>query len=137
MEKQTIDMSEVRRLQKAARDGNKEHLKDWIYQFDAQIRAKYEKDALNLNKEIKEEYEKAFKKELDKAIENYMVAIVYSLKFSELTKFGPKRINNFLKDVSATVDMFTTNEYTPEEYKKILSKHGIDLFIEKGGEDNE
>lgn len=130
-----IDMNEIRRLQKAARDGNKQHLADWFLQFDEQVRNEHKKYAedviMKANREMRAEYEKAFKEELAEAIDNYIIAIAYTLKFSELTKFGPKRTKEFLQDVSATVNMFTTKEYTPEEYKKILAENGIELFIKE------
>ena len=90
-----IDMNEIRRLQKAARDGNKQHLADWFLQFDEQVRNEHKKYAedviMKANREMRAEYEKAFKEELAEAIDNYIIAIAYTLKFSELTKFGPKR----------------------------------------------
>ena len=78
---------------------------------------------------LKKKYERQFKEELSEAIENYLVAIVYTLKFSELTKFGPKRINEFMEDVAATIDGFKTNEYSPKEYKEILKENKVELSI--------
>lgn len=130
-----VDMNEIRRLQKAARDGNKQHLAEWFAQFDEQIRNEHKKYAediiMKANLEMKEAYEKAFREELSEAIDNYIVAIAYTLKFSELTKFGAKRIREFLSDVSATVNMFKSKEYTPEEYKEILKKNGVELCIKE------
>lgn len=109
----TTDMNEVRRLQKAARENNKQHLIDWLNQFDDQVRR---------------DYEKAFQKELSEAIENFCIAIAYVLHFSEKTKFGEKRIKEFLDDTFVTVDMFRKGEYSPEDYKKQLSESGIKIF---------
>ena len=139
METIKTDMNEIRRLQKAAREGDKQHLADWFNQFDAQVRSEYQRDMekqiQELSEKLEKRYEDTFQQELSEAIENYLVAIVYALKFSELTKFGSKRIKEFMSDVSATVDMFTRKEYTPEEYKEILAKNGIDLFIERRDKD--
>lgn len=139
METIKTNMNEVRRLQKAAREGDKQHLVDWFNQFDAQVRSEYQRDMEKQIKELSEKlekrYEHTFQRELSEAIENYLVAIVYALKFSELTNFGPKRIKEFMADVSVTIDMFTRKEYTPEEYKEILAKNGVDLFIKKEDKD--
>lgn len=109
----TADMNEIRRLQKAAREKNISHLIDWIKQFDDQVGR---------------DYENAFQKELSEAIDNFCLAIAYALHFSEKTKFGEKRIKEFLNDTFVTVDMFRKGEYSPEEYKKQLSKAGIKIF---------
>jgi hypothetical protein len=115
-DRKTIDMNEIRRLQKAARDKNIDHLVDWFKQFDDTVR---------------QEYENAFQKELADAIDNFILAIVYALHFSESTKFGKKRIKNFTDDLFSTVDMFRIGEYSPDEYRKILSDDGIDICNKK------
>lgn len=141
MEKIKTDMNEVRRLQKAAREGDKQHLIEWFNQFDAQVRGEYERymtqEIEKLSKKLEETYKKQFEKDISDAVENYLVAIVYTLKFSELTNFGSKRIKEFMSDVTATVNMFTRKEYTPDEYKEILAKNGIDLFIERKDTDGD
>ena len=109
----TADMNEIRRLQKAAREKNISHLIDWLNQFDDQVRR---------------EYENTFQKELSEAIDNFCVGIAYALRFSEKTKFGEKRIKEFLDDIFITLDMFRKGEYSPEDYKKQLSESGIKIF---------
>ena len=115
-DKKTIDMNEIRRLQKAAREKNISHLVDWLKQLDSSIR---------------QEYEKAFEKSLANAIDDYVIAIAYALRFSEKTKFGEKRIKEFLDDVFISIDMFRTGEYDPEEYKQQLIDSGINIFSKK------
>ena len=104
---------ELRRLQKAARDNDRKKLLEWGNQFEDQIR---------------QEYENAFKKEVADAVDNFFVAIVYTLHFNEHTKFGPKRLNSFVDDLFVTIDLFRTKEYNPEEYKEQLRKDGIHIF---------
>ena len=137
METKKIIREEIRRLIKAVKAGKKEYLAEWISQFDEQIRFEYSKQLEEIIKksseELQEKYERQFKEELSEAIENYLVAIVYTLKFSELTKFGKRRINEFCCDMMSTIDMFKTGEYTPDEYKEILEKDGIDMFSNKKG----
>ena len=109
---------EFKRLQradnKAFKRKSKEALYDWGIQFEEQI-----------NNKLNQMYEKKFKEELAFSIDCFIIAIMYTLHFSETTNFGPKRLNNIMKDINATVDMFTRKEYSPEEYKKILEDDGI------------
>lgn len=135
MNEKKVDMNEIRRLQKAARDGNKQKLIDWFLQFDEQVRNEYQKNAEevieNVSNQLRKHYKEIFRKELADSIDNYIIAITYTLKFSELTKFGAKRIKEFMEDMASTINMFSTGEYTPDEYKKILKDNGIELFTEK------
>lgn len=114
--KRTVDRNELRRLERAAREKDKKHLLEWAEQFENQIR---------------QEYENAFQKELGDAIDNFCIAIAYALRFSEKTKFGNKRIKEFMDDVFVTVDMFTKGEYSPEDYRQELIKSGITIFEKK------
>lgn len=116
MDKKTVDMNELRRLQKAAREKNWNHLIDWMKGFEDQIR---------------QEYNRAFQSELSDAIDNFVLTIVYTLHFNEKTKFGNSRIHDFMEDLFSTIDMFRTGEYKPDEYKEILIKDGIDIYKNK------
>lgn len=108
-----MDKNELRRLEKAAREKDKKHLLEWGKQFEDQIR---------------QEYERNFKKELSDAVNNFCVAIVYTLHFCELTKFGNKRINEFMEDLFETIELFRLKAYNPEDYKKQLRDEGITVF---------
>lgn len=116
-----IYRAEIRRLQKAAKEKDWTYLTNWLRQFDEQVR---------------QDYENAFQKELGNAIENFCVAIAYALRFSEKTKFGNKRIGEFMDDVFTSVDMFARGEYSPDDYKKELLKSGVTLFNKKGEKEN-
>lgn len=100
--KKLLDKNEIRRLQKAARDKDLRKLADWGTQFEASIRQEYDK-----------EFEKRIEEELQLSIDNFILAIVYTLHFNEKCKFGGKRIDDFMKDLLATVDNFTDGSYTP------------------------
>lgn len=112
-----IHRADIRRLWRAAKEKDWTYLTDWLRQFDDQVR---------------KDYENAFQKELGDAIDNFCVAIAYALRFSEKTKFGNKRIKEFMDDIFVTVDMFTKGEYNPEDYKKQLAESGITIFDKKG-----
>ena len=101
---------EIRRLEKAARDKDKRKLWEWSIQYENQI---------------KKEYEKIFEEDLGNSIDIMCLALAYTLSFNEKTKFGVDRLTDFLDDFFVTVDMFSSGEYSPEDYAKQLEKKGI------------
>lgn len=119
--KEMFNRDELRRLEKAAKDKNKTKLIDWANQFEDQLR---------------QEYENAFKQELSDAIDNFVLTIVYTLHFNEKTKFGGKRIDDFMSDLFVTIDYFRTNEYSPEEYREQLLQDGINVINRKEKEND-
>ena len=108
-----LNRNEIRRLEKAAREKNKSHLQDWLSQFEEQLRI---------------EYEKNFEDELGEAVDHLLIAISYSLHFSEETRFGRKRLNRFMNDLIAVTEGFRTGDFNPEDYKKQLEDDGIIVF---------
>ena len=76
-----MDKNEVRRLEKAARDKNREKLFEWGNQFENQLRTELEK-----------EYETKYKEDLQNAIDIFSIAIAYTLHFSESIRMGAKRL---------------------------------------------
>ena len=101
---------EIRRLEKAARDKDRRKLWEWAIQFENQI---------------KQEYEKNYEEDLGTSIDIMCLALAYTLSFNERTKFGVDRLTDFLDDFFVTVDMFSSGEYSPEDYAKQLEKKGI------------
>ena len=71
-----MDRAEIRRLQKAARDKDLRKLAEWGTQFEESIRQEY-----------KREFDKRLEKELNLSIDNFILAIVFTLHFNEKTKF--------------------------------------------------
>lgn len=112
--KSLLNRDEIRRLEKAAKDKNKIKLATWAAQFENQISEYYRKD-----------FEEKYKEELAQSIDNFILTIVYTLHFNEVTKFGGKRIDNFMKDLLETIDMFRRGEAEPEDYRKQLKEDGI------------
>ena len=121
--KSLINRDELRRLEKAAKDKNKIKLADWAKQFENQIA-----------KEYQEKFEKDLKEGMSDTIDNFVLTIVYTLRFNESTKFGKKRIDSFMDDLLETIDMFRRGEAVPEDYRNQLKEEGI---IVKGRENNE
>ena len=114
-----LDRNELRRLQKAAREKDITKLAEWGMQFENSIQARY-------NRICKEELEK----QLQSAIERYMITIIYTLHFNEKLNFDEKTIEDFMHDVVATIHGFDTGEYNLEEYKNMLKDDNI-LYFEK------
>lgn len=113
-----LDKNEMRRLQKAAKDKNMDKIYDWARQLEIQLLQRYERN---------------FEKELAASIDNFIITIVYTLHFHESTKFGNKRIEEFMRDLLETVDMFKRGEAVPEDYQKALKEEGI--IVKKKGEE--
>lgn len=109
-----INRNEIRRLQKAARDNDKNKLLEWADLFEQQI-------SNSLNKQ----YEDTYLDNLQVSIETFNLAIAYTLFFSEETLIDKNRLSNFMQDLFVTVNMFKTGEYTPEDYKKALNDVGV------------
>lgn len=109
-----LGREEIRRLQKAARDNNKQKLTDWVYQFEGQI------DTL-----IRKSYEQHYEDEIANSVSNFLIAIAYTAYFSEESKVDKDNIADYMADLFATIDMFRTGEYTPKEYKDELEKCGV------------
>ena len=109
-----LGREEIRRLQKAAKDNNKQKLKDWVFQFEEQM------DTL-----IKMSYEQHYEDEIANSVSNFLIAIAYTAYFSEESKVDKDNIADYMADLFATIDMFRTGEYTPQEYKEELEKCGV------------
>ena len=112
-----LDKNEIHRLKKAAKDNNINKLYDWAMQLEYQL---------------SQQYEKVFEQELADSLDNFILTIVYTLHFNESTKFGKKRIGEFMDDLLETIDMFKRGEAVPQDYKEQLKKDGI---IFKGKDD--
>jgi uncharacterized protein YnzC (UPF0291/DUF896 family) len=110
MENNIFSREEIRRLEKAAKDKNKQKLLDWAISYDDQLR---------------KEYDKAFKDELKDSIDNFCTAIAYTARFSETSHLSKKKIPEFMEDLFSTIDMFRLGEYLPKEYEEELLKCGI------------
>lgn len=105
-----LDKNELRRLQKAAKDKNIEKIHDWAMQLEMQLC---------------QQYNKVYEEELEESIDNFILTIVYTLHFNESTKFGKKRIGEFMEDLLETIDMFKRGEAKPQDYQKALKEDGV------------
>lgn len=111
-----VNREEVRRLEKAAREKDKRKLVSWAEQFERQLENIFRTD-----------YEKAYKEQTADTVDNLMIAVAYTLHFSEETRFGSKKLPSFMEDLFVTIDMYRTGEYRPEDYAEELKRNGIVL----------
>jgi hypothetical protein len=107
-----FDKNELRRLEKAAREKDKAKLVEWGKSFEKRVIDLYEKEYLNI---------------IQESINTLLLTIIFSLHFNEKTKFGNKRINDFMKDLIEVVNGFTRGEFSPQEYEEMLNKDKIYL----------
>lgn len=112
-----VTRDEIRRLEKAVKDKDRHKLIDWMSQFEIQI-----------SNQLQKKFEEEYQDQLAMSVDNFMIAIVFTLHFSELTKFGNKRIEEFIKDIYATIDLFSKKEETPISYMETLKEAGIVFF---------
>ena len=108
--KTLITKKELKRLKKALADKNENKILDWAMQFECQVEQKYQR---------------IYKEELDTSIDNFILTIVYTLRYNESTQFGGKRIDSFMKDLLETIDMFRRGEAVPNDYREQLKKDKI------------
>lgn len=109
-DKTLITKDELKRLKKALNDKNEKKILDWARDFECQVEQKYQR---------------MYKEELDIAIDNFILTIVYTLRYNEATGFGGKRIDSFMEDLLETIDMFRRGEAVPNDYREQLKKDKI------------
>lgn len=107
-----FDKNELRRLEKASREKDKKKLIEWGQAFEKRIIELYEQEYINI---------------LGDGVNNFMLIMIYALHFNEKTKFGKKRIDDFMEDFIATVNGFASGEFKPQDYEEMLNKDNIYL----------
>ncbi|MBR3002883.1 MAG: hypothetical protein IKF38_04925 [Clostridia bacterium] len=107
-----FDRNELRRLEKAAREKDRTKLIEWGKAFEQRVIDLYEKEYIDI---------------LQHSINNFIIVMIFSLHFNEKTKFGKKRIDDFMEDFIEVVNGFTRGEFNPQEYEEMLNKDKIYL----------
>lgn len=111
-----INRNELRRLEKAARDKDKNKLVEWIRNFENYLDNNYRRD-----------YMKFYQEELNHSIENIFTAVVYTLYYSEENYIDKHNLADFMADLFVSLDMFRTGEYTPKEYADQLAEERVGI----------
>ena len=111
-----INRNEIRRLEKAAREKDKKHLIEWANSLEKQM-----------VRDIVQDLEKRYQQDIQDAWDNLLIATAYALHFSEETNLDADTLPSFMEDLYATIDMYRTGEYKPQEYEEELNKCGVIL----------
>lgn len=109
-----VNRSEIRRLEKAAREKDKAKLVEWAKDYETQI-----------SSELRIVYNNAYKEEIEDSITNMLIALAYTLYYSEEVQIKPEDIPDFMADLLATIDTYKTGECNPNEYLEELKNIGI------------
>ena len=107
-----MNREDIRAFEKAAKDKN--NLKNLLQNYEARI-----------YNNLRKEFNKAYHDELDDSIQNFLIAIAYTLHYSEELNLKNDELNSFMEDLFVSVDLFRKGEYKPEDYIKQLEEDGI------------
>lgn len=109
-----VNRDEIRRLEKAAKEKDKKHLANWAKQYEQQIELM-----------LRKEYEDRYQDEINSSIDNFIFAVAYTAYFSEETNLNNETLPEFMSDLFATIDMYRTGEFRPEDYVEELKQNGF------------
>ena len=107
-----FDINELNRLQRCAKNKDKNELKKWGQDFEHRVNEKYY-----------ELYKKQYVIWLEETFKDLDIALMYTLHFNEETK-------SVMDDIGETLRGFYKKEFNREEYKKMLKEDGIKLTEE-------
>lgn len=114
-----FDTNELNRLQRCAKNKDKNEIKKWGQDFEHRINEKYY-----------ELYKKQYIIWLEETFKDLDIALMYTLHFNEYTKFGNKRLKSVMDDIAEALRGFYKGEFKREEYRKMLKDDGIKLMEE-------
>lgn len=114
-----FDTNELNRLQRCAKNKDKNEIRKWGQDFEHRVNEKYY-----------ELYKKQYVIWLEETFKDLDIALMYTLHFNEYTKFGNKRLKSVMDDIGEALRGFYKKEFNREEYKKMLEDDGIKLMEE-------
>lgn len=114
-----FDTNELNRLQRCAKNKDKNEIRKWGQDFEHRVNEKYY-----------ELYKKQYVIWLEEIFKDLDIALMYTLHFNEYTKFGNKRLKSVMDDLGESLRGFYKGEFKREEYKKMLKDDGIKLMEE-------
>ena len=79
----------------------------------------------SMYEQLRKIFEKEYQDEVNSSINNFLVAIAYTLTFTEEISIEKGAIAGVIEDLMVTVDMFRTGEYKPQDYEKQLKENGV------------
>lgn len=114
-----FDTNELNRLQRCAKNKDKNEIRKWGQDFEHRVNEKYY-----------ELYKKQYMIWLEETFKDLDIALMYTLHFNEYTKFGNKRLKSVMDDIAEALRGFYKGEFKREEYRKMLKDDGIKLMEE-------
>ena len=114
--KKLLDINEINRLHRAAKNKDKKEIIKWGQSFE-QIVINY------YNNYYREKYIIQYMEKL----KDIDTALLYVLHFGEATNFGNKRLKSTMDDLSTTIKGFYDGEFSRDEYRQMLKDDGIKL----------
>lgn len=112
-----FDTNELNRLQRCAKNKDKNEIKKWGEDFERRLNQKYS-----------DIYREKLIKQFEERLKDIDVGIIYSLHFNENTKFGNKRLEQFMNDLSATIRGFYKDDFNRSDYIQMLKDDGIKIL---------
>lgn len=79
------------------------------------------------NNSLRQEYEKAYKDELDCGVSNFLIAMWYTLHYNEDIHLQNDELASFMQDLFVSVELFRKGEYKPEDYAQQLKEDGVEF----------
>ena len=76
---------------------------------------------------LRQQFESAYKDELDSSVQNFITAIAYTLHYNDDIHLQHDELASFMDDLFVSVEMFRKGEYKPEEYEEQLKEDGIEI----------
>ena len=109
-----MNRDDLRLFEQAAKSKDKSRLKAMIYNYEASV-----------YNTIRKEFNMIYKDEIDCSVQNFLIALSYTLHYNEDINLKNDELCSFMEDLFVTVDYFRTGEYKPEDYLQQLEDDGI------------
>jgi len=111
-----FDTSELNRLQRCAKNKDKKEIIKWGQDFEHRLAELYHK-----------RYKDYYLNEYKERLKDLDVAMIYALHFNEETHFENDKLTDFMNDLSATMRGFYKDNFTREDYVKMLKDDGVKI----------
>lgn len=111
-----LDTNELNRLQRCAKNKDKNEIKKWAQDFERRLSELYHA-----------RYRDYYLKEYEGRLKDIDTALMFTLHFGEATRFGNKRLKSVMDDLAVTIKGFYNREYNRKEYREMLINDGIKI----------
>ena len=109
-----MNRDDLRLFEQAAKSKDKTKLKAMIQNYESSV-----------YNTVRKEFNIIYKDEIDCSVQNFLIALAYTLHYNEDINLKNDELSSFMEDLFVTVDYFRTGEYKPEDYLKQLEDDGV------------